>query len=88
MAEFILKNNFFEFETKIIQQISEATIETRFAPPYACLFMDRIDNAFFDSEIFKPWLGLRYIDVVFFIWIESEDKLEDFETALAISILT
>ena len=51
MAEFILKNNFFEFETKIIQQISETTIGTRFAPPYARLFMDRSDNEFFDSEI-------------------------------------
>ena len=50
MAEFILKNNFFEFETKIIQQISETTIGTRFAPPYARLFMDRSDNEFFDSE--------------------------------------
>ena len=33
MTEFILKNNFFEFETKIIQQISEtAIIGTKFAP--------------------------------------------------------
>ena len=80
MAEFILKNNFFEFETKIIQQISETTIGTMFAPPYARLFMDRSDNEFFDSEIFKPWLRLRYINVAFFIWTESEDKLEDFET--------
>ena len=44
MAEFILKNNFFEFETKIIQQISGTAIGTKFAPPYACLFMDRINS--------------------------------------------
>ena len=54
MAEFILKNNFFEFETKIIQQISATAIGTKFAPPYACLFMDRIENDFLDSEIVKP----------------------------------
>ena len=33
MAEFLLKNNFFEFETKIIQQISGKATGTRFAPP-------------------------------------------------------
>ena len=32
MAEFILKNNFFEFETKIIQQISGTAIGTKFIP--------------------------------------------------------
>ena len=35
MAEFILKNHLFEFETKIIQQISGTTIGTKFAAPYA-----------------------------------------------------
>ena len=73
MAEFILKNNFFEFKTKIIQQISGTVIGTKFAPPYACLFMDRIENNFLDSEIVKPWLWLRYIDDIFFIWTKRED---------------
>ena len=78
MAEFILKNNFFEFETKIIQQISRTAIGTTFAPPYKCLFMDRIENDFLDSKIVKPWLYLRYIDDIFFIWTEGQDKLERF----------
>ena len=73
-----MKNNFFEFETKIIQQISGTAIGTKFAPPYACLFMDRIEKDFLDSEIVKPWLWLRYIDDIFFIWTEGEDKLEGF----------
>ena len=44
----------------------------------ARLFMDRIENEFFDLEIVKPWLWLRYIDDIFFIWTEGEDKLEGF----------
>ena len=56
MAEFILKNNFFEFETKIIQQISGTAIGTKFAPPCKCLSTDRIENDFLDPEIVKPWL--------------------------------
>ena len=78
MTEFVLKNNFFEFETKIIQEFSGRGIGTKFAPPYACLFMDRKENDFLDSEIVKPWLWLRYIDDIFFIWTEGEDKLEGF----------
>ena len=78
MAEFILKNNFFEFETKIIQKISRTAIGTTFAPPYKCLFMDRIENDFLDSKIVKSWLYLRYIDDIFFIWTEGQDKLERF----------
>ena len=70
-----MKNNFFEFETKIIQQISGTVIGTKFAPPYGCLFIDRVENDFLDSEIVKPWLWLRYIDDILFIWTEGEDKL-------------
>ena len=40
--------------------------------------MDRIENEFLVSEIVKPWLWLRYIDDIFLIWIEGEDKLEGF----------
>ena len=69
MTDFVLKNNFFEFDTKIIQQISGTAIGTKFAPPYMhiCLFMDRLKNEFLDLELVKPWLWLKYIDDVFFI---------------------
>ena len=40
--------------------------------------MDRIENEFPDLEIVKPWFWLRYIDYIFFIWTEGEDKLEGF----------
>ena len=40
--------------------------------------MDRIENGSLDSEIVKSWLWLRYIDDIFFIWTEGEDKLEGF----------
>ena len=37
MAGFVLKNNSFDFDTNVYQQISGATIGTKFAPPYACI---------------------------------------------------
>ena len=33
MAEFVLKNNFFEFNEKFFRQLSETAIGTKFAPP-------------------------------------------------------
>ena len=44
--------------------------------------MDRVENEFLDSELVKSWLWLRYIDDVFFIWTESEEKLEGFLNGL------
>ena len=78
MAEFVLKNNYFEFDTKIHQQISGTAIGTKFAPPYACIFMDKVENEFLETQTIKPLVWLRYIDDIFFIWNESEEKLETF----------
>ena len=45
MAEFILKNNYFEFNEKVCKQISGTAIGTKFAPPYACIFMDEMETS-------------------------------------------
>ena len=34
MAEFVLKNNYFEFDSKVKKQISGTAIGTKFAPPH------------------------------------------------------
>ena len=78
MADFVLKNNYFEFDSCIKQQISGTAIGTKFAPPYACIFMDKVESAFLESENTKPWVWMRYIDDIFFIWTESEDELDGF----------
>ena len=44
MIEFVLKNNYFEFNSTVKHQISGAAIGTNFAPPYACIFMDYIER--------------------------------------------
>ena len=51
MAKFVLKNNFFKFNSKTKQQISRTTIITKFAPPYACTFMDKVETEFLDKEL-------------------------------------
>ena len=78
MADFVLKNNLFEFDCKFYQQISGTAIGTKFAPPYACIFMDFIETEFLKTQAIKPWLWKRFIDDIFFIWTDSEENLNKF----------
>ena len=54
LAEFVLKNNYFEFDSKIKQQVSGTAIGTKFAPPYACIFLDQVESRFLEKQILKP----------------------------------
>ena len=66
MAQSVLKNNFFEFNNYVFQQISGTAIGTKFAPPCACIFMDQIENKFLRSQSHQPMVWFRYIDNIFF----------------------
>ena len=78
MAEFVLKNNVFEFGNKVLRQKSGTAIGTKFAPPYACIFMDEIENSFLNGEDQKPFMWLRYIDDIFMVWTHGREALEKF----------
>ena len=83
MAEFVLSNNFFEFNSDTFQQISGTAIGTTFALPYACIYMDQVEQKFVATQINQPLIWLRYIDdslygPMFFIWTHGEKELEKF----------
>ena len=46
MAEFVFKNNYFEFNGQVKHQILSIAIGTKFAPTYAGIFMDEIKTEF------------------------------------------
>ena len=50
MAQFVLENNFFEFNGEVKQQISGTAIGTKFAPTYACIFMDDLETSFLETQ--------------------------------------
>ena len=77
MAEFVLKNNYFQFSDKVYQQISGTAIGTKFAPPYACIFMDQVESKFLQTQKFQPLVWFRYIDDIFFIWTHGERSLKN-----------
>ena len=78
MVQFVLKNNYFEFNSKVKQQVSGTVIGNKFASPYTCIFMDRMETEFLEKERLKPWVWLRYIDNIFIVWTHREMNLMNF----------
>ena len=60
------------------EQISGTAIGTKCAPSYACIFMDKFETKFIESQQNKPLVCFRYIDDIFFIWTHREKKLKSF----------
>ena len=50
MADFVLKNNYFEFNRQIKQHISGTATSTKFAPPYACWSTDKTETASLETQ--------------------------------------
>ena len=78
MARFVLQNNYFEFNGIVKQQISGTAIGTKFAPTYACIFMDKLETDFLNTQKYLLLGWYRYIDDTFFISTHGEEKLKFF----------
>ena len=78
LAEIVLKNNFFEFDQKTFKQVRGTAIGTKFAPPYAILFMADLEEKILNAFEEKPMIWWRYIDDIFFVWEHGEESLEKF----------
>ena len=80
MAEFVLKDNYFEFDRSVYQQVLGTAISTTFAPPYACIFMDRLENSFLEMQTLKPLVWLSYTYDIFLYGRIVDEKLNYFDT--------
>ena len=63
----MLKHNYFELEKDVYHQILGTAIGTKFAPYYANIFMDGLEENIFEKSHFQPYLWLRYLDDIFWI---------------------
>ena len=61
LAEIVLKHNYFEFGQDVYQQILGTAIGTKFAPPYANIFMASLEEEIFNNPKFKPFLWLHHV---------------------------
>ena len=78
MAQFVLKNNNFQFSDKVYQQILGRDIGTKFAPHYAYVFLDQVKNKFLQTQKFQTFVWFRHIEDIFFIWTHGENNLKTF----------
>ena len=78
LAELVLKNSIFEFSDKTYKQIFGTATGTKFAPPYAILFMVALEEKILNKVKKKPNVWWRYIDDIFFIWEHGEESLKEF----------
>ena len=76
MVEFVLKNNYFEFNANVKHQISGTAIGTTLSPPYACIYMDYKENQFLKNKQIQPCIWFSNIDDIFFICTASEKELD------------
>ena len=76
LAEFILKNNLFEFNNKVKHRISGTAITSKFAPPYACIFMDKPETDFCHPR--SPTIYLAALYFRFFYLTPEEAKRKGF----------
>ena len=73
MAEFVLKNNIFEFNGNVKQQVAGTAIGTKFAPLYACIYMDEVETEIVKKQELNPLVWFRCMIDIFFIWNHSDD---------------
>ena len=72
MTRFILKNNYFKFDSVIKQQVSGTVSETKFTPTYTCICMDRVKKEFLEIEYLKPWDWLIYVLTIYCLFGVTE----------------
>ena len=75
MAEFVLKNNYFEFNGKGKNQLLGTVIRNMSVPTYASIFVDNLESDFLKYQELTPMIWYRYTDNVFFIWTHDKEKL-------------
>ena len=73
MAEFVLKSNIFEFNGNVKQQVAGTAIGTKFAPLYACIYMDEVETEIVKKQELNPLVWFRCMIDIFFIWNHSDD---------------
>ena len=78
LAEIVLKDNYFQLGDRSFRQKLGTAIGTIFAPTYANIFMAGLEEKIFEARNFTPFLWLRFLDDIFCIWTQGENKLNDF----------
>ena len=78
LAEHVLKSNYFEFNKQLYHQTQSNAMGTRMAPNYAIIFMHKLETETLKEAWVKPQIWKRFVDNIFIIWTQGQDKLIEF----------
>ena len=76
MDEIVLKNNFFEFKSKIKRQVSGTAVGTKFAPPYSV--RKKLETSLLEKQQLQPLVYFIYIDDIFLMCKHGEEEVNIF----------
>ena len=68
----------FELGDEIFHQLLGTAIGTKFAPNYANILTARLKRKLLANNKFNPFLWLLFLDEIFCIWTDGEEKLKEF----------
>ena len=71
-------SNNLTFNGKHYVQILGTAIGTKMAPSYASIFMGKLESNLMERAPAKPIFWTRFIDDIFFVWTEGEERLGEF----------
>ena len=66
---------FFWVYDKVKQNILETVTGTKWAPPYACVFMEKLEPPILKAQKYQPLALYQYIDEMLFTWTHGETKV-------------
>ena len=78
LMSIVLKNNIFEFNGEYYLQLQGMAMGTKMAPPYANLFMGKLEPKLQAQAPHHIKMWKRYIDDIFIIWTGSDEDLMAF----------
>ncbi len=78
LLKLTLTSNNFVFNGDNFLQVSGTLMGGKYAPPYATIFMGKLEQELISSFPLKPHIWYRFIDDIFFIWTHSEEDLTNF----------
>jgi hypothetical protein len=81
--DFVMLNNYFQFREKMYRQTHGTAMGTPVAPPYANLFLARLEQNVMHASPVQPAYYKRFIDDGFIIWEGTRVELDAFLTLWA-----
>ena len=78
LARVVLTSNNLTFHGRHYVQILGTAIGTKMAPSYASVFMGKLESGLLERAPTEPIFWRRFIDDIFFVWTEGEERLREF----------